>query len=111
MTWSLREAAKHLLESPLANSAEAKAELARVLREQELVPYAEWRRRLIEGPSHQHIDLTASSGQWYQVDVDVYWDDQPEGVIRVAVCIDDAGPSAYRPLCDGFLIERPSVSD
>ncbi len=112
MSWSFRGVAKLLLGTPpLADPTEAKVELARVMREQELIPYAEWRRRLLNGPSHQHIDITATSGRWYQVDVEVFWDDQPEDVIRVMVCIDDAGLSAFRPLCDAILIERPAASE
>src|SRR5688500_2249597 len=94
--------------SPLAHSAEAKRELARLVAEEEAKGYPAWRRAIESKTSHVHREFTAASGQWYQVDVDPVWDDQPGGVIRVIVSIDDGGRSAYVPLCDGALLAPPA---
>ena len=46
-----------------------------------------WRERswtqLREEVSHSHrFEVTAESGTWYQGEVQVFWDDKPDGAIR-----------------------------
>ena len=89
--------------SPLADSPEANAELKRLVQEHANKGYDHWRRAMA-AQQDIHVEVTGPSGQRYQVDVDPVWDDEPNGVIRVIVCIDDFGSSAYRPLCDGALL-------
>lgn len=54
----------------------------------------------------QTLELTASSGRWYQLEFEVTWDDpcKPNDVLRVFGSIDDGGIRAYLPVSDGFLI-------
>jgi len=44
----------------------------------------------------------------YQVEVEVFWDDQREGVIRVIASIDDPGWRALTPLTDRVLVAPDS---
>jgi hypothetical protein len=96
--------------SPLADSAEAKQELARLVAAHKAQGYLEWRRALESKMARIHHEFTATSGTWYQVVVHPVWDDRPGGVIRLVVCIDDGGASAYIPLCDGALLTPPIAS-
>ena len=69
----------------------------------------EWRRRTYAdladevGQSRQ-FETTGESGTWYQVDVQVHWDDKPNGDIRVHAGIDDGGWRAFSPLTEDFII-------
>ncbi len=55
------------------------------------------------GRSH-HAEVAAESGTVYQVEVQLFWDDQPEGAIRVLGSIDDGGLRALMPLNQDFLV-------
>ena len=48
--------------------------------------------------------IAARSGAVYQIEVQVFWDDKPDGNIRVLGSIDDGGLRAFVPLCAGFII-------
>jgi hypothetical protein len=48
-----------------------------------------------------------ASGACYQVEVQAFWDDKPNGNIRVMGSIDDGGPRAFAPLAADF-IKSPS---
>ena len=69
----------------------------------------EWRRRTYAelksevGESRQ-LQTTGQSGTRYQVDVQVRWDDKPNGDIRVLGGIDDGGWRAFAPLTDDFIL-------
>jgi hypothetical protein len=52
-------------------------------------------------------EVLSPTGKEYQVEVDVVWDDQPNGSIRVLGAIDDGGFSAICPLSDDFIKDRP----
>jgi hypothetical protein len=90
--------------SPLADSPEANRELSRLVQEYSAKGYRHWRQVLLDRRPDEHLDFTGPSGIQYQADIDPVWDDQPNGVIRVVVCIDDRGPSAYRPLCRSAVL-------
>ena len=45
-----------------------------------------------------HFEVTDDSGTWYQGDVQVVWDDLPDGAIRVIASVDDGGWRAFVPL-------------
>ena len=55
------------------------------------------------GRSH-HAEVAGESGTMYQVEVQLFWDDQPEGAIRVVGSIDDGGLRAFMPLNEDFLV-------
>jgi hypothetical protein len=69
----------------------------------------EWRRRTYAelrsevGESRQ-LQTTGQSGTQYQVDVQVRWDDKPNGDIRVFGGIDDGGWRAFAPLTEDFIL-------
>jgi hypothetical protein len=50
------------------------------------------------------FEVTGGSGTCYQGDVQVFWDDKPDGPIRVMASIDDGGWRAFVPLTDDFIL-------
>ena len=68
-----------------------------------------WRERpwaqLREEVSQSHrFEVTGESGTWYQGEIQVFWDDKPDGAIRVMASIDDGGWRALVPLTDDFIV-------
>ena len=68
-----------------------------------------WRERswsqLRKEVSQSHrFEVNAESGTWYQGQVQVFWDDKPDGAIRVMASIDDGGLRAFVPLTDDFIL-------
>jgi hypothetical protein len=63
--------------------------------------------RMIDG--EEIIESVAPSGLLYQIEIQIFWDEKAKGTIRVAGAIDDGGVSAFRPLCEDFII-RPDGS-
>jgi hypothetical protein len=55
------------------------------------------------GQSHR-FEVTGESGTWYQGEIQVFWDDKPDGAIRVMASIDDGGWRAFVPLTDDFIL-------
>ena len=55
------------------------------------------------GESHQNT-VKGASGTDYQVDVQVVWDGDVHGNIRVIGSIDDGGWRAFVPLTDAFIL-------
>jgi len=50
------------------------------------------------------IDVSGPSGQRYQIEFNVLWDDKPGENVRVGASIDDGSfPRAYSPLTDDFI--------
>jgi hypothetical protein len=68
-----------------------------------------WRSRAYQelvdqvGESHQS-DVKGLSGTGYQVSVQVIWDGDPQGDIRVIGSIDDGGWRVFVPLTDAFIM-------
>lgn len=59
------------------------------------------------GPRHlEQIEGTASDGTPYQMEFDVFWDDQPHGDIRV---VGDLSVESQRPLWGILPIYQPDV--
>jgi hypothetical protein len=82
-----------------------KTEASQVLRVQ-LEP---WRRRtyaeLTREVGHSHrFELNGPSGTWYRGHIRMYWDDKPDGAVRVIGSIDDGGWRAFVPLTDSFIL-------
>ena len=45
------------------------------------------------------------SGSRYQIEIQFFWDDKPDGSARVLGCIDDGrGMRAFFPLTDSFIL-------
>jgi hypothetical protein len=55
------------------------------------------------GQSHR-FEETAASGSRYQRQIQVFWDNRPDGAIRVMASIDDGGWRAVVPLTDDFIL-------
>ncbi len=79
-----------------------------------LLHLEQWRGRswaelrvLVLLDDQETCEVTGPSGVRYQIEVQAFWDDQPEGNIRVLGGIDDGGVRAYFPLCTDF-IKAPS---
>jgi hypothetical protein len=49
-------------------------------------------------------EAAGPSGTRYQIEVQVFWDDKPEGDVRVGASIDDGGIRAFLPLTDSFIL-------
>lgn len=49
-------------------------------------------------------EITGMSGAVYQLEIQAFWDDQPNHHLRVAVSIDDGGPRAIVPMSQDFII-------
>ncbi len=64
------------------------------------VPYRELAARV---DSVTNDEVARDSERSWQVEVQVLWDDEPEGNIRVTASIDDGGLRAFVPVTDGFV--------
>jgi len=51
-----------------------------------------------------HYEVSSASGTLYQMEILAFWDDKPNGVLRVRGAIDDGGIRAYVPMIEDFLI-------
>jgi hypothetical protein len=57
-------------------------------------------------------DVVGDSGAEYQLEVEVFWDSDPGGLVRVLGSIDDGTlRAAFRPVCDDFLIGPDGIAD
>jgi hypothetical protein len=68
------------------------------------VPYKELAARV---DSVTNDEVARDSERSWQVEVQVLWDDEPNGNIRVTASIDDGGLRAFVPMTDGF-VKTPS---
>jgi hypothetical protein len=59
--------------------------------------------REVVSQSHR-FEVIGESGTWYQGEVQVVWDDKPDGAIRVMGSIDDGGWRAFVPLTEDFIL-------
>ncbi len=83
------------------NKEEARRLIDEVLVSYREKPY-EALRRMIGGETVTG-ELKGPSGTRYQFEIDTFWDDRPDGNIRVLGAIDDGGWRAYLPLCSDFI--------
>lgn len=52
----------------------------------------------------QRFEVTGKSGTSYQGEVQVFWDGEPDGAIRVIASVDDGGWRAFVPLSEDFIL-------
>jgi hypothetical protein len=64
--------------------------------------------RLVGSPIPTLV-LSGASETEYQVEIQVQWDDQPHGAIRVIGGIDDGGWRAFAPLSEDFVVRPDDV--
>jgi hypothetical protein len=50
------------------------------------------------------LEVVASSGTRYQIELQFFWDDKPSGDVRVVGSIDDGGIRAFLPVTDSFIL-------
>ena len=82
------------------NTLEARHVLAAELKTYRAKPYAE----LVQRRGRAIIsEQTGPSGAHYQLEVQVMWDGQPNGAIRVIGSVDDGGWRAFMPLTESFI--------
>ena len=49
-------------------------------------------------------EVGGPSGVVYQLEIQAFWDDKPNDVLRVRAAIDDGGIRAFMPIIEDFLI-------
>jgi len=81
-------------------------EIALCLMEQELrklqkLPYQKFLKVLDKVST---TTLQGADGKTYQLERQAFWDCKKGGNIRVMVCVDDGGLSAFKPLSGAFII-------
>ncbi len=89
------------------HKAEAMEILRSALESYVNVDYSVLRERV--GHSKTSI-VTGESGTKYQLEIQFFWDDAPDGTIRVLGSIDDGGWRAFVPLADSILGEPPKTT-
>jgi hypothetical protein len=56
------------------------------------------------------LEIISPDGTECCVEVNAFWDDQPDGDIRVSFSIDDGGWNAIVPVTDSFIIASDGTS-
>ena len=83
------------------DSAEAKALLLKESAKYRAKSYNELKALLARQDTYE---INGPSGVVYQLEVQAFWDDKPNEVLRVSAAIDDKGVRAYMPMVEDFLI-------
>jgi len=84
------------------NKKEAKELLSNELNKYRKLDYSELRRHIDADPYTSELKL--ENGNWYQFEIQVFWDDKPEGDIRVIGSVDDGGWRAFVPMSESFIL-------
>jgi hypothetical protein len=63
--------------------------------------YSQLAERLID--KQENVERVGASGASYQVEIQAFWDNKPNGNLRVIVSIDDGGWRAFIPLSEDFI--------
>ena len=62
-------------------------------------------RELVRAIGHVDVrNVRGTDGRKYQIEIEVIWDDQPGGAVRVLGAIDDGSLRAFLPLSDDFIM-------
>ncbi len=84
------------------NKQEARALLADKLTDYRKLPYADLVAKIDDD---DYLTVVGQSGTEYQIEVQFFWDSQPDGDLRVFGGIDDGRfLAALAPLCDSFIV-------
>jgi hypothetical protein len=84
------------------DNVEARRILAAKLDELRRLSYHQLVDRLLD--REETSEVTGTSAVRYQLELQGFWDSQPDGVLRVLGCVDDGGFRAFVPLTDSFLV-------
>lgn len=68
-----------------------------------------WRQRSYTELSREvgrwrRFETTGQSGAWYEGDIQFFWDDRPNGPVRVIGSIDDGGWRTFVPVTEDFIL-------
>ncbi len=83
------------------NKQEAKEIAARQLEAYRTRSYIELTKMIKAEPINYQV--RGSSDVLYTIEIQAFWDDKPNGNIRVMCSIDDGGWRSYSPLSDDFI--------
>jgi hypothetical protein len=83
------------------NTQEAKKIIADQLKPYREKPYAELIRMIKQKPLS--YEVKGPSDALYQIEIQAFWDDRPNGDVRIMGSIDDGGLRAYSPISDDFI--------
>lgn len=87
--------------SPEKNEPEAREVLRQELARWRRLSWAELAEQI---GATEAGEVRGPSGALYQVEVQVFWDDAPGGIVRVQGSVDDGGWRAFAPWTDDFLV-------
>ena len=85
------------------DKSDAKEELKRIMQEYRPNDYSYW-KSLMDRKRVIAFDFTNKKGNWYQVEIDAFYDSKQDRTIRVSFSIDDGGWRAFIPLSYAFII-------
>ena len=83
------------------NRQEAESIVAEQLKSYREKPYSELVKLMGQKPST--FEIRGPSGVLYQLEIQAFWDDQPNGNVRIMASIDDGGLRAFSPINDDFI--------
>ena len=83
------------------DNAEARAVLLKESAKYRAKTYADLQSLLGRQDTYE---VSGPSGVVYQLEIQAFWDDKPNDVLRVRAAIDDGGIRAYMPMIEDFLI-------
>jgi hypothetical protein len=86
------------------NKAALQSLLSPIVVEHRQRSYEFWRSRLDADPIT--LDMVGNDGSECQVEINAFWDSDPDRDIRVMFSIDDLGWRAFVPVTDSFIIAR-----
>lgn len=89
----------------IMNKGQAKKIIQADLESYRAKPYSELVQMIDAQPITK--EFTSTDGKRYQIEIQAFWDDKPNGNIRIVGAIDDGGWRSYVPLTDDF-IKSPS---
>lgn len=55
------------------------------------------------------VEVTGPSGTVYQIEIQIVWDEKPNGDVRVLGAIDDGGWRAFLPLTSDVIVKRDAA--
>lgn len=84
------------------NKKEAKELLLNELSKFRKLDYSELKQHIDAEPYTS--DSKLENGNWYQFEVQVFWDDKPEDDIRVIGSVDDGGWRAFVPMTESYIL-------
>ena len=63
--------------------------------------------KLVAGIGHTHVrSVRGSDGRDYDIEIEMMWNDQPGGLVRVLGAIDDGSERAFLPISDDFIMDQ-----